>query len=245
MYNILVIDDEDIIRRGIKGRIIKFELQIGTIYEAVNGIEAMDTLRDNKIDIALVDINIPFLNGLEFIKEGREISSETTFIIVSGYDKFSYAKKAIEYGVFRYILKPINKEELRAVLEEAIDIKAKGIDKCLEEKNPLINKIENELKNNYHNCNYSLTDLATAVRLSESYISKALKKETGMSFNEYLTSIRINKANEILVAEGKLTTINEVSSRVGYSNQHYFSKVFKKHTGKSPSTLTSNNFRSI
>ena len=58
-----------------------------------------------------------------------------------------------------------------------------------------------------------------------------------MSFNEYLTSIRINKANEILLGEGKLTTINEVASRVGYSNQHYFSQVFKKHTGKSPSKL--------
>ena len=50
-------------------------------------------------------------------------------------------------------------------------------------------------------------------------------------------SIRINKANEILLGEGKLTTINEVASRVGYSNQHYFSQVFKKHTGKSPSKL--------
>lgn len=237
MYNVLIVDDEERIRIGIKKRLIRFELPIGTIYEGENGIEALEKLKNYKIDIALVDINIPFLSGLDFIKKGKMLSKDTIFIIVSGYDNFSYARQAIEYGVFRYILKPIEKEELYNVLQAAIDLKNTFLSREIEDKNPLINKILEELKSNYSNCAYSLSYLAVTVGLSESYISKVLKKETGMSFNEYLTSIRINKANEILLGEGKLTTINEVASRVGYSNQHYFSQVFKKHTGKSPSKL--------
>ena len=68
MYNVLIVDDEERIRIGIKKRLIRFELPIGTIYEGENGIEALEKLKNYKIDIALVDINIPFLSGLDFIK---------------------------------------------------------------------------------------------------------------------------------------------------------------------------------
>lgn len=235
MHNILILDDEDIIRQGIKKRIINFDLNIGTIYEGANGVEALEILKNNKVHIALVDINIPFINGLEFINQGIEVSKDTIFIIISGYDKFSYAQKAIEYGVFRYILKPINKKELKETLEEALT----ALEHCdldeKEEYKPFIKCVIKELEENYRRCDYSLADLAQAVGFSDSYISKVLKKEIGLSFNEYLTNLRIEKAKEILTCEGRLTTVNEVAKRVGYSSQHYFSQVFKKHTGVAPS----------
>lgn len=237
MNNILIIDDEELIRLGIKKRIINYELNIGTIFEGSNGVEALELLKNNKIHIALVDINIPFVNGLEFIREGMKISKDTIFIIISGYDKFSYAQKAIEYGVFRYILKPINKNQLKETLIEAINLLGETTDTEGEGINPLTQRIIEEVNSNYSNCEYSLLELAQKVGFSESYISKTLKKEVGMSFNEYLTNIRITMAKRILSSEGKLTTVNEVAKRVGYSNQHYFSQVFKKHCGVSPSDM--------
>lgn len=237
MNNVLIIDDEELIRKGIKKRIISYELNIGTIFEGSNGVQALELLKNNKIHIALVDINIPFINGLEFIKEGIKLSRDTIFIIISGYDNFSYAQKAIEYGVFRYILKPINKNQLKETLIEAINLLGEKADENEEKLNPLTKRILTEVNNNYSNCEYSLLDLAKSVGFSESYISKTLKKDIGMTFNEYLTSIRIEMAKKILMTEGKLTTVNEVAKRVGYSNQHYFSQVFKKHIGSTPSEI--------
>lgn len=237
MNNVLIIDDEELIRQGIKKRIISYELNIGTIFEGSNGIQALELLKNNKIHIALVDINIPFINGLEFIKEGIKLSRDTIFIIISGYDNFSYAQKAIEYGVFRYILKPINKNQLKETLIEALNILGEKADESDDKLNPLTKRILTEVNNNYSNCEYSLLDLAKSVGFSESYISKTLKKDIGMTFNEYLTSIRIEMAKKILMTEGKLTTVNEVAKRVGYSNQHYFSQVFKKHIGATPSEI--------
>lgn len=237
MNNVLIIDDEELIRQGIKKRIISYELNIGTIFEGSNGIQALELLKNNKINIALVDINIPFINGLEFIKEGIKLSRDTIFIIISGYDNFSYAQKAIEYGVFRYILKPINKNQLKETLIEAINLLGEKADENDDKLNPLTKRILTEVNNNYSNCEYSLLDLAKSVGFSESYISKTLKKDIGMTFNEYLTSIRIEMAKKILMTEGKLTTVNEVAKRVGYSNQHYFSQVFKKHIGATPSEI--------
>lgn len=237
MNNVLIIDDEELIRQGIKKRIISYELNIGTIFEGSNGIQALELLKNNKINIALVDINIPFINGLEFIKEGIKLSRDTIFIIISGYDNFSYAQKAIEYGVFRYILKPINKNQLKETLIEAINLLGEKADENEENLNPLTKRILTEVNNNYSNCEYSLLDLAKSVGFSESYISKTLKKDIGMTFNEYLTNIRIEMAKKILMTEGKLTTVNEVAKRVGYSNQHYFSQVFKKHIGSTPSEI--------
>lgn len=237
MNNVLIIDDEELIRQGIKKRIISYELNIGTIFEGSNGIQALELLKNNKIHIALVDINIPFINGLEFIKEGIKLSRDTIFIIISGYDNFSYAQKAIEYGVFRYILKPINKNQLKETLIEALNILGEKADESDDKLNPLTKRILTEVNNNYSNCEYSLLDLAKSVGFSESYISKTLKKDIGMTFNEYLTSIRIEMAKKILITEGKLTTVNEVAKRVGYSNQHYFSQVFKKHIGSTPSEI--------
>lgn len=237
MNNVLIIDDEELIRQGIKKRIISYELNIGTIFEGSNGIQALELLKNNKIHIALEDINIPFINGLEFIKEGIKLSRDTIFIIISGYDNFSYAQKAIEYGVFRYILKPINKNQLKETLIEAINLLGEKADENEENLNPLTKRILTEVNNNYSNCEYSLLDLAKSVGFSESYISKTLKKDIGMTFNEYLTNIRIEMAKKILMTEGKLTTVNEVAKRVGYSNQHYFSQVFKKHIGSTPSEI--------
>lgn len=237
MNNVLIIDDEELIRQGIKKRIISYELNIGTIFEGSNGVQALELLKNNQIHIALVDINIPFINGLEFIKEGINISKDTIFIIISGYDNFSYAQKAIEYGVFRYILKPINKNQLKETLIEAINLLGEKADENKENLSPLTKRILTEVNNNYSNCEYSLLDLAKSVGFSESYISKTLKKDIGMTFNEYLTSIRIEMAKKILMTEGKLTTVNEVAKRVGYSNQHYFSQVFKKHLGVTPSEI--------
>lgn len=122
MYNVLLVDDERIILEGIS-KIINWE-EIGTqlIGTAKNGIEAYDFILKNRPQIVICDIKMPGLNGLELVKRISEKGLTTKFIILSGFGEFNYAKKAMEYGVKYYLVKPCNEnsivEALQNVMEE-------------------------------------------------------------------------------------------------------------------------------
>lgn len=117
MFKILVADDEDVIRKGII-IILKRELDMEICYlEAENGIEALKLYKEHLPQIVITDIRMPFCDGLNFIKNIRETGYSPTFIILSGYADFEYAKCAIKLGVKEYVLKPIKKQELVALVE--------------------------------------------------------------------------------------------------------------------------------
>lgn len=117
--NILIADDEENIRKGIEKRILRTGIQPISLFMASDGLEAQNILNHNEIDLAFIDINMPFLNGLQVIQSYCD--KGVLFVIVSGYDSFEYARKALQYGVFRYILKPIDKNEFEEVLFAAIN----------------------------------------------------------------------------------------------------------------------------
>ncbi len=122
MFKILVADDEDIIRKGIIS-ILKRELDFEICFlEAENGIEALKVCKENNPHLAITDIRMPFCDGLNFIKNVKESGHVPTFIILSGYADFEYAKSAIKLGVKEYVLKPINKQELVAMVKGYIKI---------------------------------------------------------------------------------------------------------------------------
>lgn len=121
MYRILIVDDERIIRVGLKKIIDWDEHGIEIAGEASNGLEALESFRSLKPDLVLTDIKMPVMDGFELIKEIRKDSAKTKIIIISGYDDFQYAKEALKYGVENYIIKPINKEELSSTLLGAVE----------------------------------------------------------------------------------------------------------------------------
>lgn len=117
MFKILVADDEDVIRKGIIV-ILKRELDSNICYfEAENGIEALKLYKEHLPQLIITDIRMPFCDGLNLIKNIREIGYSPTFIIISGYADFEYAKSAIKLGVKEYVLKPVKKQELVALVD--------------------------------------------------------------------------------------------------------------------------------
>ncbi len=120
MMNVLLVDDERIFREALRVAIPWNELGLSICAEAQNGEEALEALKENPVNIVLTDINMSRMNGLDFIQKAKSIAPDVKFIIISGYDDFSYAKRAITLGVTDYIVKPIDEEELKKVL---IDIK--------------------------------------------------------------------------------------------------------------------------
>lgn len=119
MYKVLLVDDEVLIREAISENIpwktLGFEL-LGT---CENGREAMERIAANPPDLLLTDICMPFVDGIELAQYTYENYPDTRIVIISGYDEFEYAKKAVRYQVMEYILKPITPSELTGVLTKA------------------------------------------------------------------------------------------------------------------------------
>ena len=104
--NILFTDDEIAIREIIVSKLDKNKLGIENIYQADNGIEALATYKQHFPEIVITDIKMPQMDGLELVEKIREISRDTKIIIISGYDEFEFAQKALRHKVDDYILKP-------------------------------------------------------------------------------------------------------------------------------------------
>lgn len=95
------------------------------IATAKNGMEAYDRIRDDYPDVVITDIKMPILNGLELIERASRIDSRITFILLSGYGEFEYAKQAMTYGCRYYLLKPTDKQELINCLDTIREEKSK------------------------------------------------------------------------------------------------------------------------
>lgn len=119
---LIIVDDEYLFRQALKVSIDFESLGLEIVGEAKNGKEAIGLLEDYDPDIALVDINMPIIDGLEFARYIRENELGTKVIIISGYDHFDYAKEAIHQGVYSYLLKPVDEEELQKELQELIKV---------------------------------------------------------------------------------------------------------------------------
>lgn len=239
MYRAIVVDDECLIRTGMSRQIESMGLDIKVVDTASDGIEALKVYEKYIPDILLVDIDIPHISGLECIRRIRDKNQLSIIIIVSGYDKFEYAKQAIEHNVDFYMLKPVEDEEFYNVMQQAVEI----FNMRLEQQNILHQFTSQKPKSKYSviefiNTHYTQNDLSSEYIENEFNISRTalfnlIKTSTGKSFIEYLTMLRINHSIRLLKGD-KDQTIQEIALASGYSDQYYFSRVFKKTTGLSP-----------
>ena len=121
MLRVLLVDDEPFILQGLKVLIDWKKAGFEIAATAANGSEALDFLKENKVDLIISDINMPVITGLELLKKIREEKiSDAYFIILSGYADFSYAQQAIRYECTDYVLKPVEREGLINVLQKIV-----------------------------------------------------------------------------------------------------------------------------
>ena len=118
IWNVLIADDEPIIREGIRNVIDWSALQMNVIAEAEDGEEAIELSLMHSVDILLIDINMPIANGLMVIKQVKAKLPDCQIIIITGYDEFKYAQEAVRLNVFDYLLKPIDPDHLMGLLNK-------------------------------------------------------------------------------------------------------------------------------
>lgn len=115
----LIVDDEYYIRTGIASAIDWGSMNVKIVGTAQDGDEGLSIALEKKPDLILLDICMPFLNGLELMEKLREAQIDCEFIVLSGYDEFEYARQSIKYGALDYLLKPIDKQKLREAVSNA------------------------------------------------------------------------------------------------------------------------------
>ncbi len=247
MIKVLIVEDENLIRKKLLHFIDYDALGMVVVADGSNGVEGVDFIKKYQPDIVLADINMPEKDGLDMIKE--TLDYDYIAIIISGYDYFSYAQRALKYGVTDYLLKPISLDDLKEALINAREIIYKKRN-VISQKTDLENVVDISLnpfikdstvfemidyiKNNYQE-KISISDLSKDLAYSESMLNRKFKKEVHITFNEYLNRYRINKAIDLL--KNSDYNITEISYMCGYSSAKYFARVFKKYLGMSPSDL--------
>lgn len=120
MYKALIVDDEKMIRMGMKKVIPWEQLGIGEVYTAASATEALDVLENYKPQIMITDIQMNGMTGLELIEKARDIIPELRVIVLTGYDSFEYARQSLRLQVQDFFLKPIEEENLSRVLKEQV-----------------------------------------------------------------------------------------------------------------------------
>ncbi len=119
MWKVLIADDEPKIRRGLAASIARMRDDMKVVAEAGDGEAAMALVEKERPDLLLVDIRMPFVNGLELIERVSSIHRDCVIIVVTGHDEFEYAQRALQLRVFEYLLKPVARDALAAVLVRA------------------------------------------------------------------------------------------------------------------------------
>jgi two-component system response regulator YesN len=117
MINVLVVEDEPPIQRMICKTISEMDREFSVRYTAFNGIQAQRILEAEEVDVVFTDIMMIGGDGITLLQYLHEYRPEIQTVVLSGYDKFEYAKQAYKNGVTDYLLKPVNKTELRDILE--------------------------------------------------------------------------------------------------------------------------------
>lgn len=257
MYKVLIVEDEDIIRKGLMFLAKWQEIGCIVVGEANNGEDGLEKIKELRPDIVIVDINMPVMDGLEMLEKSiKEYKYDA--IIVSGYEEFEYAKRGISLGVTEYLLKPVNYSELYDAIRKIINKRNRDTDlqraikqiDVEKQKLGLVDFEETETGNSYvkyminsihkrYSSRLSITDISEQCEKSCSYLSSVFKFETGYTFNDYLNRYRIKKAIELLITDEY--KVYEIAELVGFSDYKYFIKVFNKYVGCSPTNFLEQN----
>ena len=242
MVRILIADDEMIEREVLCKTLRKNLKDKCIIFQAENGREALEAYEEYKIQIAILDIEMPGINGIELCR--RILDKDIKVVFISSYQNYEYFRYAIQFRVEDYLLKPIDGgkllqrvrqiivEKLHGTLPEEIGEESDPILKRpYQELSPLIRKIVMIVGMEYGQ-HISLKSIADRFRMNPTYLGQIFIKETNMKFSEYLMAYRMYAArSRIMETDSKIA---EVANEVGYTNMNYFHQHFHQYYGISP-----------
>lgn len=229
MYKIIFIDDEFLVLEGLKRIIDWSEYGISVAGSAQNALDGIKLAEEVKPEIIISDIRMHGMNGLEMIEKIMQKGYEGYVILLSGYQEFEYAQKAIENRVYRYLLKPIDLEELKKAISQIVnELDSK---KSVSAGKGVIYDVINYIDGHFYE-NIQLSDLARQFHFDITHLSRQIKQKLGMNYIDYITKLRIDTAKDY-IRETDMS-VDEISRRVGYNDVRRFREMFRKTVNMTP-----------
>ncbi len=237
----VIIEDEKIMLEELVSAFDWSKLGITVTGTAEDGISGEKLIKETGADIIITDIRLPLQDGLTMLSKCPSVDQNA--IVLSGYTDFEYTRKAIQLGVYDYLEKPVDDEELERVIRRLADRIREEHRAEKQEEGALRINLPTDFHNHQISCavafireNYEkpigLSDAAAYVRLSENHLSTLFKEVTGINFLQYLNGYRLNMATDMMRKEG--VNISEIAPRCGFANPGYFAKIFKRYYGMTP-----------
>lgn len=253
--NILIVDDENLTRKALIDGVRWEELGIGQIFEAASVRAAQELLKAQRIDLALIDVEMPEGSGIDLLEWIRgELESEVPCAFLTCHASFPYAQAAVRLQCFDYLLKPMDYLEvenliLRMIGRSRQELEQRQISEYgrqwLHEKDKESRKHEKSTGSPQETVDglivyirahlsdkLSLTELAYNVGMTPNYLNKIFKSITGDTVNKFIINERMELA-AVLLEEGKVKSY-AIAESLGYDNYANFVNMFKKTYGVSP-----------
>ena len=231
----IVADDEKLIANNIARRIEENCSSFRVAARAGTGLEALKQAKELLPDVVFSDIKMPEMDGIELISRLRREMPAVLCVIVSGYSDFEYMKAAIQQSAADYLLKPVNPEELKRLLQRLeatlLAREQQMIPRRESDAAALAERVRLYLQENYDQP-VDFSSLADSLAVSAPYLSKLFHEQEGKSPSRYLTDLRMRKAQKLLM--DTQLTVREIAVRVGYPDPFHFSRNFKNAMGISP-----------
>ena len=252
---VVILDDEELIVRGLIEMIVRFNLQGVDVVGFCTPLEALADLERNAADIVFVDINMPVMDGIAFMEEARRLNPDSVLVVLSGYQSFNYAQRAIRIGISDYMVKPMDPVDLEKILrrvfeqvhnatpEEYANMTYAGLNKLYFERNKCSKQLQKILKFIDDNLfdNLSLSALGEFSKLHPNYISSLFTKELHIKYMTYIHGIKLKKALELLQDESY--SIAAIALKLGYYSERQFYRIFNHFIGITPGQYRENGYK--
>ena len=218
MIRAVICDDEKATCNIIRHFIEAEKLPIRIAGTAENGRAAWELIKREKPELVFMDIHMPYMNGFEIIQKIRDCK----VIIITAYDSFEYAQRALRLGASDILAKPVEFGQLRQAVVRAVGWNFTG--------NEMVDTLLVHIHEHF-NQKMELSALTELVFCSESHMARVFKKHMGMSIISYVHKVRIEKSVGLLKENG---SVKETAEAVGYQNLNHFYKYFNQYMGMAP-----------
>ena len=245
-YTCLVVEDEILLRQNLCKKLSQYQSLFEVTGSARNGRQALEMIEKDGAAPSLVitDIQMPGMDGLALAEHLSVNFPQTKILILSGYNDFGYAQRAIRYNVCDYLLKPVSDDVLyeallniKTQLDSRLTPRPEGPQPPQTATVPaspreIVERIQSYILAHYKE-DISLEELAAQFQFSSAYLRRIFKQYTEYTPSQYLMHLRIDEAKRLLLTNPELN-ISTIGKMAGYQDQYYFSRIFKKCTGMYP-----------
>ena len=249
MYSIMIVEDEELELEFIEA-VIQEEFQPqDSVITANTGAQAVRLAKKRHPDMIIMDIMLPEMDGLEAIEELRKFAPDTCISILTAYTDFRFAQRAISLRVFEYMLKPVKPSDFKVLLKRMMESVEDGrehekvgstqiaTETITKNSNPAGSQqsfVEESVRyiQKHFKERLTLQMVASRVYMNAQYFSRVFKRETGVTFTEYVNTLKIQYACKLL--ETTNYPAYRISSECGFTDPSYFNRVFYAQMNMTP-----------